>query len=144
MSFLFIVGSINEQFFRIKKPFNLFLYIFIKSSPLFVVVFRRELPEDLFQSLVEDWVAELKHIHRHQKDVDEIICEGPNLLSIDTNTQHVAEHQIIPKDLEVEEYWEQERRFMSCLVHITLWIIVKFWISNTREWLSRAVRGHIQ
>lgn len=108
MYFLFTIGAINEQFFGVEKPFNLFLNILVQSSPLFVVIFSWELPEYLFQTLVKDWVTELENIHSHQEDIDEVICKCPYLLSINTYTQHVAEHQIIPEYLEVEEYWEHE------------------------------------
>lgn len=53
-------------------PVNLVLDHWVETSPLFSVFLGREIPEDLLELFVEDWISEFKDIVGHQKDVEEV------------------------------------------------------------------------
>jgi hypothetical protein len=57
---------------RCVYPFKLSLNITVESLKLFGVIKGWELPEDLFYSLHDDWVSELKDVGRDDEDVDEV------------------------------------------------------------------------
>lgn len=84
--------STPVEFFGIIEVINLLLYIFIKSFPLFFVIIGWELPKDLLQVLAKNRITEFENIHGHQEDVDKVISEGPNLLPINTYSEHITEH----------------------------------------------------
>jgi hypothetical protein len=88
---------------RLEKPIDLFLYCLVKPTPLFSVVFGRELPKYFPQILIQDWISEVEDIHCHHKYVEEIENQRLHLLFVDTNTEHVGKHNIVSEYLQMEE-----------------------------------------
>lgn len=77
----------------------------MESLKLFGVIKGWELPEDLFYSLHDDWVSELKDVGRDDEYVDEVNDEVLNLHFVDTDAKHVSKFQIF-EHIIMEEQWE--------------------------------------
>jgi len=93
------------EFLWIKYPINLLLDLFVQSIPLFCVIFGWEWPEYFLQAFIENWVPEFIDVHGHHEQVDEIESKRYYLLLINTDTQHVTDHEVISEDLKLEEEW---------------------------------------
>lgn len=63
-----------------------------------MIIFGWELPKDFFQVFVENRVSELKNVHGHQEDVEEIESQRVNLLLIYSDTQHVTQSQVLSEN----------------------------------------------
>lgn len=94
---------------------------FVQSSPFFGIVLGWELPEDLFDILAEDWISEFKDVHGHQENVDEVEEERLNLLLVNSNTEHVTQHEVVPENAKVEEDGHGVSR--NIVVSIANWIV---------------------
>jgi hypothetical protein len=110
---------------------------------LILIVLGWELPEDFLETLGQYWITEYEDVLGHEEDVQEVQGKGPHLLSIDADTQHVTQHEVVSECSEIEEKWYDVVRPVP-IIHVTFGVVFHRWVADGGEGLRRAIGCQVQ